>query len=213
MARIKDEAVERVKATMEILPLVEDVVRLRKSGGTYKGLCPFHSERTPSFTVSPARGTFKCFGCGEGGDAITFVEKTENVDFVGAIAVLARRFGVELEYEEASPEQEQRRQRDNRLRALLARAAECCARMLWDSDVGAGAREALASRGLGEKVCREFRLGYAPGGARLAARAVQEGYAQKELLAAGLANRRGNDDFHRRILFPLAHPRGRVRRL
>jgi len=80
---------------MEILPLVEDVVRLRKSGGTYKGLCPFHQERTPSFTVSPARGTFKCFGCGEGGDAITFVEKTENVDFVSAIELLARRFGVE----------------------------------------------------------------------------------------------------------------------
>ncbi len=94
---------------MEILPLVEDVVRLRKAGSTYTGLCPFHQERTPSFTVSPARGTFKCFGCGEGGDAITFVEKTENVDFVGAIELLARRFGVELEYEEASPEQEQKR--------------------------------------------------------------------------------------------------------
>ena len=95
VARIKDESVERVKATMEILPLVEDVVRLRKAGSTYKGLCPFHQERTPSFTVTPGRGTFKCFGCGEGGDAITFVEKTENVDFVGrhraARAALRRR--------------------------------------------------------------------------------------------------------------------------
>src|SRR5438477_10619690 len=211
MARIKDESVERVKAAMEILPLVEDVVRLRKAGSTYKGLCPFHQERTPSFTVSPARGTFKCFGCGEGGDAITFVEKIENVDFVGAIEVPARRFGVELEYEEASPEQEQKRQRDERLRALLERAAEFYAHMLWDSDAGAGAREYLASRGLGGKVCGEFRLGYAPGGARLAARAVQEGYAQEELLAVGLANRRGNDYFQRRILFPLADARGNVR--
>jgi DNA primase len=211
MARIKDESVERVKAVMEILPLVEDVVRLRKSGGTYKGLCPFHQERTPSFTVSPARGTFKCFGCGEGGDAITFVEKTENVDFVGAIEVLARRFGVELEYEEASPEQERRRQRDERLRALLERAAEFYARTLWESDSGAGARDYLASRGLGEEVCREFRLGYAPGGARLASAALQEGYTQEELLAVGLANRRGNDYFQRRIVFPLADARGRVR--
>src|SRR5881275_3355190 len=104
MARIKDESVERVKAIMEILPLVEDVVRLRKAGGTYKGLCPFHQERTPSFTVSPARGTFKCFGCGEGGDAIAFVEKLEQVDFVGAIEFLAGRFGIEIEYEEISPE-------------------------------------------------------------------------------------------------------------
>jgi DNA primase len=211
MARIKDESVERVKATMEILPLVEDVVRLRKAGSTYKGLCPFHSEKTPSFTVSPARGTFKCFGCGEGGDAITFVEKTENVDFVGAIELLAQRFGVELEYEEASPEQEQRRRRDDRLRALLERAAEFYSRVLWDSELGAPAREYLASRGLGEEVCREFRLGYAPGGARLASRAAQEDYTADELRAVGLANSRGNDYFQRRIVFPLADARGRVR--
>jgi DNA primase len=211
VARIKDESVERVKSAMEILPLVEDVVRLRKAGGTYKGLCPFHQERTPSFTVSPARGTFKCFGCGEGGDAITFVEKTENVDFVGAIELLAGRFGVELEYEEASPEQELKRQRDDRLRALLERAAEFYARVLWDSDAGAPAREYLVSRGLEEEVCREFRLGYAPGGARLASRALQEGYTQDELRAVGLGNSRGNDYFQRRIVFPLADARGRVR--
>ena len=211
MTRIKDESVERVKGAMEILPLVEDVVRLRKSGSTYKGLCPFHQERTPSFTVSPARGTFKCFGCGEGGDAITFVEKTENVDFVSAIELLARRFGVELEYEEASPEQEQKRRRDDRLRALLERAAEFYARTLWESEAGGPARDYLASRELGEEVCREFRLGYAPGGARLASRAVQEGYTQEDLLAVGLGNRRGNDYFQRRIVFPLADARGRVR--
>src|SRR5947199_10668178 len=122
---------------MEILPLVEDVVRLRKSGSTYKGLCPFHQERTPSFTVSPARGTFKCFGCGEGGDAITFVEKIENVDFVGAIELLARRFGVELEYEEASPEAERNRRRRERLARLLERAACFYERMLRESEQGA----------------------------------------------------------------------------
>jgi DNA primase len=211
VARIKDESVDRVKAAMEILPLVEDVVRLRKSGSTYKGLCPFHQERTPSFTVSPARGTFKCFGCGEGGDAITFVKKTENVDFVGAVELLAGRFGVELEYEEASPEQEQKRRRDDRLRALLERATEFYARVLWAAEAGAGAREYLASRGLGEEVCHEFRLGYAPGAARLASRAHQEGYTQDELRAVGLANSRGNDYFQRRIVFPLADGRGRVR--
>jgi DNA primase len=211
VARIKDESVERVKATMEILPVVEDVVRLRKAGSTYKGLCPFHQERTPSFTVSPGRGTFKCFGCGEGGDAITFVKNTENVDFVGAIELLARRFGVDLEYEEASPEQEQKRQRDERLKALLERAAEFYARVLWDSDAGARAREYLDSRGLEQEVCREFRLGYAPGGARLASRALQEGYKPEELQAVGLANSRGNDYFQRRIVFPLADARGRVR--
>ena len=211
MARIKDESVDRVKAAMEIVPLVEDTVRLRKSGGSFTGLCPFHQERTPSFTVSPARGTFKCFGCGEGGDAIAFVMKRDSIDFVEAIELLARRFGVELEYEESSPEQDRKRARDERLRALLERAAEFYGRVLWDSETGAPAREYLASRGLGEEVCREFRIGYAPGGGQLTGRARQEGYSQEELLAVGLANRRGNDYFQRRIVFPLTDARGRVR--
>ena len=211
MARIKDASVEPVKSSAEILPLVEDYVRLRKAGGTYKGLCPFHQERTPSFTVSPARGTYKCFGCGEGGDAISFVEKLEQLDFVGAIEFLARRFGVEIEYEEISPEAERERRRKDRLQTVLERATAFYERVLWDSEQGAFAREYLASRGLGEEVCRKFRLGYAPGGATLVRRAVQEGYAQDELLGAGLANRRGNDYFQRRLVFPLADARGGVR--
>jgi DNA primase len=211
MVRIRDSSVEAVKAAAEILPLVEDHVRLRKSGGTYKGLCPFHQERTPSFTVSPARGTFKCFGCGEGGDAISFVEKLEQVDFVGAIELLARRFGVELEYEEGTPEEEQRRRRRERLKSLLERATGFYERVLWDSGAGATAREYLASRGLGEDACRVFRLGYASGGATLVRRGLQEGFTQGELLAAGLANRRGNDYFQRRIVFPLADRKGEIR--
>jgi DNA primase len=184
---------------------------LRKAGGTYKGLCPFHQEKTPSFTVSPARGTFKCFGCGEGGDAIAFVEKLEQVDFIGAIETLAKRFGVQIEYEEISPEAERERRRKERLGQVLERAASFYERVLRDSDQGTFAREYLASRGLGEEVCRQFRLGYAPGGPTLTRRAIQEGYTQEELLAVGLANRRGNDYFQRRIVFPLADARGRVR--
>jgi DNA primase len=211
MTRIKDSSVDAVKGAAEILPLVEDYVRLRKSGGTYKGLCPFHQERTPSFTVSPARGTYKCFGCGEGGDAIAFVEKIEQVDFVGAIESLAKRFGVELEYEEISPEAERERRRKDRLAQLLARATAYYERVLRESDAGAFARDYLASRGLGDDVCTQFHLGYAPGGAALARRALQEGFTRDELLAVGLVNRRGNDYFQRRLLFPLADARGAVR--
>jgi DNA primase len=211
MARIKDASVEAVKSAAEILPLVEDYVRLRKAGGTYKGLCPFHQERTPSFTVTPARGTFKCFGCGEGGDAISFVEKIESTDFVGAIELLAKRFGVAVEYEEMSPEAEQRRRRKDRLLQLLERAAGFYEYVLWKTEHGATAREYLASRGLGEEICHTFRLGYAPGGPTLTRRAAQEGFTSEELLAAGLANRRGNDYFNRRIVFPLADARGAVR--
>ena len=211
MSRIKDSSIEAVKSATEILPLVEDYVGLRKAGGTYKGLCPFHQENTPSFTVTPARGTFKCFGCNEGGDAIAFVEKIEQVDFVGAIEALAQRFGVQIEYEEISPEAEQARRRKERLTQLMERATSFYERVLWDSDQGAFAREYLASRGLGDEVCRQFRLGYAPGGPTLTRRAIQEGYTQEDLLAGGLVNRRGNDYFTRRLVFPLADARGAVR--
>ena len=211
MARIKDSSVEQVKSAIEILPVVEDHVRLRKQGGTYKGLCPFHAEKTPSFIVTPARGTFKCFGCGEGGDAIAFVKKIEQVEFVEAIEYLARRFGIELEYEEISPEAERARRRRERLEQLLERATAFYERVLWDSDQGTRAREYLAGRGLGEDVCRAFRLGYAPGGQTLAGRARQEGFGSDELQGAGLSNRRGNDYFSRRLVFPLADARGKVR--
>jgi len=211
VARIKDSSVEAVKNAAEILPIVEDYVRLRKAGGTYKGLCPFHQERTPSFTVTPARGTYKCFGCGEGGDAISFVEKLEQVDFVGAIESLAKRFGVAIEYEEISPEAERERQRKDRLTRLLERATVFYERMLWDSEQGAFARAYLEQRGLGEDVCRAFRLGFAPSGATLARAAQKEDFTRDDLLATGLANSRGNDYFQRRLLFPLADARGNVR--
>jgi DNA primase len=211
VARIQDSSVEAVKNAAEILPLVEDYVRLRKAGGTYKGLCPFHQERTPSFTVSPARGTYKCFGCGEGGDAISFVRKLDSLDFLGAIEKLAQRFGVQIEYEEISPEADRERRRKERLGQLLERATVFYERVLWDTEQGAFAREYLASRGLGEEVCRAFRLGYAPGGASLGSRAQKEDFTRDDLLATGLANSRGNDYFQRRLLFPLADARGNVR--
>src|SRR5207248_7405623 len=103
MARIKDTSVEAVKNAADIVALVEARTRLRKVGGRFTGLCPFHQEKTPSFSVSPDRGTYHCFGCGAGGDAISFVQETEGVDFVGAIESLADRFNVPLEYEDSSP--------------------------------------------------------------------------------------------------------------
>ena len=211
MARIKDESVEVVKATADIVALVEGYTRLRKSGARFVGLCPFHQEKTPSFGVSPDRGSFKCFGCGEGGDAIAFVEKLENLDFVGAIEFLADRFNVPLEYEESSPEQDRQRRQRERLFALLEQATSFYERHLWDSPRGEAARSYLESRGLGEEVCRDYRLGLAPGGATLAGKAREKGFTAQELGAAGLVNRRGNDYFNGRLLFPLADARGRVR--
>jgi DNA primase len=208
--RIKDTSVEAVKASANIVELVEAKTRLRKVGGRYTGLCPFHQEKTPSFSVSPDRGTYHCFGCGVGGDAISFVRETEGLDFVGAIEWLADRFHVPLEYEEASPEADARRHRLDRLRALLDQAASFYERVLWESDAGAGARDYLATRGLREEICRAFRLGLSPAGATLARKAREKGFTADELAAAGLVTRRGSDYFQRRLMFPLADARGRV---
>jgi DNA primase len=210
MARIKDVSVEQVKATADIVDVVSARTQLRKQGGRFVGRCPFHEERTPSFSVDPVKKVYHCFGCGVGGDLIGFVQETENLDFVGAIEWLADRFRVPLEYEETSPEVEAQRKRRSRLVELLGAATSFYERYLWEAEAAAPAREYLAGRGLREEVCREFRLGFAPGGATLGRKAGEKGFTREELLAAGLANRRGNDYFSRRIVFPLADARGRI---
>ena len=210
MPRIKDSSVETVKAAADFVAVVEERTQLRKSGGRLVGRCPFHEERTPSFSVNPGQGLFYCFGCHKGGDMITFVRETQGLDFTGAIEWLADRFRVELEYEEASPEQEARRNRTQRLYALLDAAAAYYERTLWDTEVGSMARDYLKGRGLNEEICREFRLGLALGGDSLTRKAVAKGFTAQELAAAGLTRPRGGDYFQRRLLFPLADARGRV---
>jgi DNA primase catalytic core len=210
MARIKDDSVEAVKAIASIVELVETRTRLRKVGARYVGLCPFHDEKTPSFSVSPDRGTYHCFGCGVGGDAISFVRETEGLDFVAAVEWLADRFHVQLEYEESSPQLDARRRRRERLFALLEQATSFYERTLWESEGAAPAREYVASRGLAEEVCREFRLGLSPAGATLARKAAERAYSREELVQGGLVNRRGGDYFQRRLMFPIADIRGRV---
>lgn len=211
MARIKDSSVEEVRAATDMVELVGARTQLRKVGARFTGRCPFHEERTPSFSVNPQDKLYYCFGCGAGGDAITFVRESEGLDFAGAVEWLADRFRVQLEYEESSPAADAGRQRRERLLSLLERATAFYERYLWDKDEGATAREHLAERGLGEEACRLFRLGFAPGGATLSKRALSESYTRDELRAAGLVNQRGNDYFNGRLLFPLADARGKVR--
>jgi DNA primase len=210
VARIKDGSVEEVRQAADIVAVVSARSQLRKSGARYTGLCPFHSERTPSFSVSPEKGTYYCFGCGAGGDTVRFVQETEQLDFVGAIEWLADRFNVRLEYEEFSPGEQERRGRRERLFTVLEQAARFYERYLWDSPAGSQARDYLSGRGLREEACREFRLGLALGGTTLARRALEKSFSREELLAAGLVNRRGNDYFSGRLMFPLADARGRV---
>ncbi|MGH3022026.1 MAG: DNA primase [Gaiellaceae bacterium] len=210
MAVIKQSSVEQVKAAADMVEIVGARTPLRKVGARWTGRCPFHEERTPSFSVEAAEKLFHCFGCGKGGDLITFVRETEGLDFVGAIEWLADRYRIPLEYEESSPQIEAGRRRRERLLALLEQAAAFYERYLWEAAAGETVRAYLAERGLGEETCREFRLGLSPGGTMLAEKARAKGYAQEELAAAGLVNRRGNDWFAGRLVFPLADARARV---
>ena len=210
MSRIKDASVDEVKAAADMVSVVSARSPLRKAGGRYVGRCPFHEERTPSFSVNAVDKLYYCFGCGAKGDLITFVRETEQLDFAGAIEWLADRFNVQIEYEETSPQQDARRRRRERLLEVLEAAASFYERYLWDSQAGSLARDYLAGRGLGEEVCRQYRLGLAPGGSTLTRKALERGFTRDELLAAGLGNRRGNDYFFGRLLFPLADARGRV---
>jgi DNA primase len=210
MARIKDASVDEVKAVADMLAVVSARTQLRKAGARYLGRCPFHEERTPSFSVNATDKLYYCFGCGAKGDLITFVRETEQLDFAGAIEWLADRFNVPIEYEETSPQQDARRRRRERLLELLDAAASFYERYLWESQAGSLARDYLAGRGLREDVCREYRLGLALGGSTLTRKALERGFARDELVAAGLVNRRGNDYFSGRLLFPLSDARGRV---
>ncbi len=209
MARIKDSSVRDTIAAADMVEVVSARTALRKAGGRYVGRCPFHDERTPSFSVNAPDKLYYCFGCGKGGDVVSFVRETENLDFVEAIEFLAERFRLQLEYEESSPAADESRRHRERLFAVLDQAASFFERHLWDSPAGEPVRAYLASRDLGEPIAKEFRLGLSPGRG-LAAKAREKGFTDAELRAAGLVNQRGSDYFPPRLMFPLADARGRI---
>jgi DNA primase len=209
------DSVERVKEAVDMVELVGARTDLRRVGSRFTGLCPFHDERTPSFSVNAEHKLYHCFGCGASGDAIGFVQATEALDFKEAIEHLAERYGVELRREQEDPRAEERRRRRQRLLELVDRTASYYARYLWESGEAAKAREYLAARGLEEAVLRDFRVGYAPSAwDKVLIAAQRDGFAQEELAAAGLAQRgrQGGfyDRFRARIMFPLGDARGRV---
>jgi len=210
MARIKDTSVEAVKAAAELVAVVEERTSLRKQGARLVGRCPFHEERTASFSVNPSLGLYHCFGCHKGGDVISFVRDTQGLDFAGAIEWLGERFRVELEYEDVSPEQAAKRNRRARLQDLLDDAASYYERALWETEVGSFARDYLKGRGFSEEIAREFRLGLSLSGNSLARKAMAKGFTRDELISAGLMRPRGEDYFQRRLMFPLTDARGRV---
>ncbi|MCW2997406.1 MAG: dnaG, partial [Solirubrobacterales bacterium] len=217
MPRYADDSKEKVREAVDMVDLVSTRTELRRAGpGRFKGLCPFHEERTPSFSVNADDGFYHCFGCGVGGDAFRFVMETEGLDFVGALESLAARYGVEMAVEDEDPAAAERRRQRDRLLELLERAASFYEKWLWDSAEAAPARKYLAERGLSDETLRTFRVGYAPSAwDKLLMAGRQGGYGNKEIFDAGLAVRakgegRIYDRFRRRIMFPLSDARGRI---
>ena len=218
MPRYADSDKEKVREAVDLIDLVSTRTELRRAGpGRYMGRCPFHEERSPSFSVDTGKGLYHCFGCGVGGDAYKFVMETEGLDFTGALESLARRVGIELTVEDEDPAAAERRMARERLMELLERAAVFYERYLWDSAEAAPARAYLLERGLTEETLKTFRVGYAPSTWDKLMQAARAGnYTHKEMFDAGLATRGGKtegrlyDRFRRRIMFPLQDMRGRV---
>jgi DNA primase len=215
VARYTQDSIERLREAIDLVELVSQRTDLRQRGSRWVGLCPFHEERTPSFTVDPREKLYYCFGCHKGGDPITFVRESQALDFAEAVEQLADRYRVELKREHEDPQEEERRKRRERLLGLLDRAAGFYGTYLWDSSEARKARDYLSGRGLSEEVLRAFRVGYAPSAwDRLLTGARRDGFTEQELYAAGLAQRsKGGkvfDRFRERITFPLADARGRV---
>jgi len=217
MARYTSDSRDRVREAIDFVELVSTRTELRRAGPrSHEGLCPFHEERTPSFSVEPVEKVYYCFGCQASGDVFTFVQETEGVDFKGALELLADRFAVELELEEEDPKQAERRRRKERLLELLGRTAAYYERCLWEAEEAKAAREYLERRGLGEEILREFHVGYSPSAwDRVLLASRRGGFSEQELYATGLAQRskengRPYDRFRGRIMFPLADVRGRV---
>jgi DNA primase len=202
--------VDEVKQRLDIVDVVGQYVQLQKAGRNYKAVCPFHSERTPSFFVSPERQSWHCFGaCGTGGDIFSFVMKKENLEFGEALRLLAERAGVTLV--ERRPEEEAER---DKLREANEAAARFYHRVLVSSEAGHKARRYLEERGLDLEAMQGFQLGYSPSGwDGLSQHLREHGHRDEELVAAGLAveGERGlRDLFRQRIMFPITDMRGRV---
>ena len=208
--RIADDAIRLVRERANLAEVVSDVVALKRRGRSATGLCPFHSEKTPSFTVSEERGFYHCFGCGEHGDVFSFVMKTQSLTFPEAVEAVAARFGIPLPREVVSGP----RSPTAPLFAAHERAAAFY-RAALRGPHGARARAYLAERGIGEASIERFALGYAPAvGDALAKYLAAEGVREDDALAAGLIARRDDgrvyDRFRDRVMFPITDTAGRV---
>jgi DNA primase len=221
MGTIPTQTIEQIAAANDIVEVIGTYFPLKRAGSTFKALCPFHQEKTPSFTVSPSRQTFHCFGCGAGGSVFRFVMDYEHLDFPAAVKKLATRVGIPVIEERGASSGEDDRQHEVR-RALLqlhAEAAEWFHENLVKAKVGAPAREYLKGRGIDRRIAKDWQIGFAPESwDAFLSFALERGYQQRLLMESGLITRRdesagedkGYDRFRNRIMFPIYNDVGEV---
>ena len=210
-ARVKDEDIALVRDRTSIADVISETVTLRSAGGgNLKGLCPFHDEKSPSFNVSPARGVYFCFGCGQGGDAIKFLMDAEHLSFVEALERLAGKAGIQLRYDNDGPQPSGPRPQAGQRQRLIA--AHASAVEFYRDQLGSPgarkAREFLAGRGFGRDAAEKYGCGFAPDSWDALSKHLRlHGFTQDELITAGLSKtaRSGSliDRFRRRLLWPI----------
>lgn len=218
-ARMIDrETIDRIFSAVNIVDIVGDYVTLKRKGANYQACCPFHQEKTPSFVVSPARGIYKCFGCGKAGNAVNFVMESENVSYPEALKMLAKRYGIEVREEAVTEEDIQRNNNRESMFALNQWAADYFQRYMYSEDEGRSVALTYFSslRGFSDATIRKFGLGFCPSrGDRFSADARSAGYKEEFLLSTGLSIKREydgalRDRFFDRVIFPVHNVSGRV---
>ncbi len=207
-----DSPAQEIKERLSILEVIQDYVALKKAGTNYKGLCPFHNEKTPSFMVSPSKQIWHCFGCGLGGDVFEFVKNSENVDFGQALKMLADRAGVELRKPTATEAQES--EKKNVLYDINQQAADYFEKVLWESNASSEARTYLRQRGLTDQTIKHWQLGFAPDDFHYLEHFLSKNFNKKDIEQAGLIIKKEDgtyfDRFRDRVMFPIINLHGQV---
>jgi len=209
---IHPASIQEVLEKCQIDDVVRDFVTLQRRGSNLIGLCPFHNEKSPSFSVSPSKNIFKCFGCGKGGDSLHFVMELENLSFPDAIRYLAQKYKIELDETVTSEVQKEEQKHLESLYLINDFVAKFYTKQLWDSERGRNiGLSYFKHREFREEIINEFKLGFAPeSGNALTTEAVKMGYSLEYLQKLGLTNSQGNDFFRGRVMFPIFNMSGKV---
>jgi DNA primase len=219
MPRIPEETVEQILAATDIVDLINSYIPLKRAGSVFKALCPFHNEKTPSFTVNPGSQRFKCFGCGEGGNAAGFVMSLENLPFPDAVRKLAQRAGIVIQEEAFDPQAERARRARGRLLELHQESARFMNELLLKDPAAQHARDYVKSRGYGAEMVERWLIGWIPENARVFLDWAREaGFTGRELKDSGLANLREERNprsglylrFRDRLMFPIRSDYGDI---